>query len=251
MYEVGGRFCLPITLIRVMGTTRKYLAFDIETAKLPEGDWRSCRPLGISCAATLLADSDQPKLWHGGNDRARPADRMSREEAAELVRYLVERTKQGCTVVTWNGVGFDLDVLAEESGLLETCRTLALAHVDMMFHVLCKLGYGVSLDAAARGMGVDGKPEGMNGKLAPSLWAEGKREEVLRYVGQDVRTTLALATVCESCGVFRWVARSGRLRTMSLSQGWLAVEEALELPLPDTSWMDEPWSRTKFTAWMG
>ena len=47
IYEVGGRFCLPITLIRVMGTRRKYLALDIETAKLPEGDGRSCRPLGI------------------------------------------------------------------------------------------------------------------------------------------------------------------------------------------------------------
>ena len=38
----------------------------------------------------------------------------------------------------------------------------------------------------------------MNGKLAPALWAEGKREEVLRYVAQDAKTTLALATVCES-----------------------------------------------------
>jgi len=78
-----------------------------------------------------------------------------------------------------------------------------------------------------------------------------KREEVLRYVGQDVRTTLDLATACETCGKFRWVARSGRLRTMPLSQGWLAVEEALRLPLPDTSWMDEPWPRERFTGWMG
>lgn len=34
--------------------TRKYLAFDIETAKdIPEADfnWRPSRPLGISCAA--------------------------------------------------------------------------------------------------------------------------------------------------------------------------------------------------------
>ena len=132
----------------------------------------------------------------------------------------------------------------------EECKRLALAHVDMMFHVLCRLGYGVSLDAAARGTGVAGKPEGMNGELAPALWAEGKRGEVLRYVGQDVRTTLDVATVCESCGVFRWVARSGRLRTMPLSQRWLAVEEARALPLPDTSWMDEPWPRERFTGWM-
>ena len=70
-----------------MTTTRKYLAFDIETAKIIDdaSDWRSQRPLGISCAATLLGDSREPTLWHGG-DRANPNDRMSREEAAALVR---------------------------------------------------------------------------------------------------------------------------------------------------------------------
>jgi len=229
--------------------TRRYLALDIETAKLPEGDWRSCRPLGISCAATLLGDGREPILWHGGADRARPTDRMSREETAALVRYLCEQVERGYTIVTWNGLGFDFDVLAEESGLREECKRLALAHVDMMFHVFCKLGYGVGLDAAARGMGIAGKLGGMKGADAPVLWTEGKREEVLRYVGQDVRTTLALARVCESRGELRWVARSGRLRTMPLPEGWLAVREALGLPLPDTSWMDEPWPRERFTGW--
>ncbi len=233
-----------------MKTTRRYLAFDVETARLPEGDWRSCRPLGISCAATLLGDGREPTLWHGG-DRACPADRMSQEEAAALVHYLAARVEHGYTLLTWNGVGFDFDVLAEESGMREECKRLALAHVDMMFHVLCRLGHGVSLDAAARGMGVDGKPEGMNGRLAPVLWAEGRREEVLRYVGQDVRTTLELARVCESRGELRWVARSGKVRCMTLGEGWLTVREALELPLPDVSWMDEPWPRERFTGWMG
>ena len=100
-------------------------------------------------------------------------------------------------------------------------------------------------------MGIAGKLEGIKGADAPVLWAKGQREEVLRYVAQDAKTTLDLATVCESCGAFRWVARSGKLRTMPLPEGWLAVEEARGLPLPNTSWMDDPWPRTKFTAWMG
>ena len=202
-------------------------------------------------AATLLAGSNEPTLWHGGDDRSCPADKMSPQEAAALVRYLEDQTKRGYTVVTWNGVGFDLDVLAEESGMLEDCRELALGHVDMMFHVLCRLGYGVSLDAAARGMGITGKPEGMSGAVAPVLWAEGRREEVLRYVAGDTRTTLDLARVCESCGELRWVARSGKVRRMKLPDGWLTVREALELPFPNTSWMSEPWPRERFTGWMG
>ena len=233
---------------------RKYLAFDIETAKvLPEDqpDWNSHRPLGISCAATLLADSDELVLWHGGADRKCPADRMSQQEAGRLVEYLATEVGQGYTIVTWNGMGFDFDILAEESGMLNECRKLATDHVDMMFHVLCQLGHAVGLDATARGMGLPGKPEGMTGAKAPVLWAEGRREEVLQYVGQDVRTTLEVATACEAHGAMRWIARSGKLRTMRLLDGWLTVSEALDLPLPNTSWMDDPWPRERFTGWMG
>jgi hypothetical protein len=176
---------------------------------------------------------------------------MSREEAAGLVQYLASQAAEGFSIVTWNGLGFDFDILAEESGMLAECRALAQAHVDMMFHVFCQLGHGVGLDAAARGMGLAGKTKGMTGELAPVLWAQGRRDEVLRYVGQDVRATLDLAMACEACCAFRWVARSGKVRSMALPDGWLAVSEAGELPLPDTSWMDDPWLREKFTGWMG
>jgi hypothetical protein len=234
-----------------MTMKRKYLAFDIETAKVcseEESDWRSCRPLGISCAATLLADADKAILWHGGSDR--PADRMDQTEAAALVEYLAVQVGRGYTIVTWNGVGFDFDILAEESEMLEKCRELAVSHVDMMFHVLCQLGHGVGLDAAARGMRLPGKSKGMSGVLAPVLWAEGRRDEVLEYVAQDVRTTLELATKCEACGVLRWIARSGMAREMELPEGWLSVKLAEQLPQPDTSWMTDPWPRTRFTGWM-
>jgi hypothetical protein len=242
-----------VAMIGVMSTTRRYLAFDIESARITDNasDWKSQRPLGISCAATLLADADQLTLWHGGTDRSSPKDRMSQEEATKLVTYLTAQTEAGCTILTWNGLGFDFDVLAEESGMLDQCRCLAASHVDMMFDIFCRLGHGVGLDAAARGMGVAGKPEGMKGEMAPVLWAKGRREEVLKYVAQDVRTTLELATACQACGELRWVSRSGMRRSMPLPEGWLAVSEALELPLPDTSWMDDPWSRERFTAWMG
>src|SRR5208282_5065809 len=154
-----------------MNTKRKYLAFDIETAKTTEDgtDWRSCRPLGISCAATLLADSTELRLWHGGKDRTSPADRMGPQDAGGLVEYLATQAENGYTIVTWNGLGFDFDILAEESGMLERCRSLAKSHVDLMFHVLCQLGHGVGLDAAAKGMGLGGKSKGMSGALAPVL----------------------------------------------------------------------------------
>ena len=133
----------------------KYFAFDIEVAKefpIEAADWKAYRPLGISCAATWAAGEDAAVRWYGGGPDGPPGNRMSRQEVAGLVDYLAGKTAEGHTVLTWNGLGFDFDILAEESGMAEPCRKLALGHVDMMFHLFCELGYPVGLDAAAKGM---------------------------------------------------------------------------------------------------
>ncbi len=232
--------------------TREYLAFDIEIAKaFPDGaDWRNHRPLGISCAATLPADADEPKLWHGVTGENRPADQMSPQDIHGLVEYLQSMASQGYTILTWNGLAFDFPVLAEESGADEPCRSLAAEHVDMMFHVFCEKGFPVGLDAAAKAMGLPGKPRGMSGMLAPALWAQGKRREVLDYCAQDVRTTLDLATRCEKQGTFCWITRKGATQRMPLPGGWFDVGAAMKLPEPDTSWMSRPLARGKFTQWL-
>jgi len=138
-----------------------------------------------------------PLLWHGGANRKRPACQMNRQGAVRLVNYLERQVMHGYTVVSWNGVGFDFEILAEESGMLQKCINLAANHVDMMFHILCQLGYAISLDSASRGMGLSGKRAGMTGAQIPRLWADGCREEVLEYVAQDVQITLQLAQMCE------------------------------------------------------
>ena len=233
--------------------TRRYLAFDIEITKVlseGESDWKTHRPLGISCTATLPSDTEEPLLLHGLTADHRPADQMSQQDAVNLVYYLMTMVNDGYTVLTWNGLGFDFDILAEESGMLEECSRLALNHVDIMFHVFCQLGYPIALDRAPKAMSLTGKPEGMSGALAPRLWAAGKHQEVLEYVAQDARTTLELAQTCEQCGYLRWIAHSGNICTMALPTGWLTVREAMALPQPDTSWMSNPWPRSKFTGWM-
>ena len=233
---------------------RKYLAFDIEVARefpIQADDRTAYRPLGISCAATLAADAEEAVLWHNVDSDGRPGDRTTPDDAARLVEYLAERTREGYTVLTWNGLGFDFDVLAEESGMAAACRELALGHVDMMFHVFCELGYPVGLEAAAQGMQLPGKTEGMAGHMAPGLWAKGSRQQVLDYVAQDVRTTLDVATACEKQGHFRWITRRGVPKQMPLRRGWLAVQTAQSLPEPDTSWMSSPMPRERFSAWMG
>lgn len=231
----------------------RYLAFDIETAKdIPGEDfiWRPHRPLGISCAATLTSDLDQPVLWHGKMQNGSPAPRMSRDDAQELVQYLVKMATEGYKILTWNGLGFDFDILAEESDAAAPCRECALGHVDMMFHAFCFLGYPIALEKAAQGMGLPGKPAGMSGVKAPKLWAEGQFNKVLDYVAQDVRVTLQIAQACEQRGSLQWITRKGTPSSMPLKSGWFSVKEALRLPMPDTSWMSASIPRRDFTAWL-
>jgi hypothetical protein len=145
---------------------------------------------------------------------------MSRDNALELAEYLAKMAADGFTIVTWNGLAFDFDILAEESADAGTCAACALGHVDMMFHAFCHLGYPIGLDKAAQGMGVAGKLAGMVGAQAPRMWAEGRCHEVLEYVAQDVRTTLAIA---QAAGFRRAWLRSrflGGWRRWRMNHSW-------------------------------
>jgi hypothetical protein len=233
---------------------RRYLAFDIETAKDVPGDdfnWRPHRPLGVCCAAALPCDAQQPVVRHGRTPEGKPAPRLSQTEARQVVDELTQRVAEGYTLLTWNGLGFDLDVLAEEADAYPQCRALALSHVDMMFHVFCDRGFPVALEKAARGLGIPGKPSGMSGVLAPQLWARGRYQEVIDYVSQDVRIALQVAVTCEDRRRFDWLTQRGTTSSMKLPRGWLSVREALQLPEPDTSWMKNPIPRRDFTRWLG
>ena len=231
--------------------SRRYLAFDIETAQLVDGDdWRSCRPLGITCAAVMASDApNEPVIWHGLNDNGMPAARMSHAEARVLVDALLAYVTQGYTILTWNGAGFDFDILSEEADALHDCRDLTYGHIDMMFQVLCQKGFPIGINNTAKAMNIDGKPEGMSGALAPNLWAEGHHQTVLDYVVQDVRMALQIAEQAERENKLQWITRRGQKNTVALPNGWLTVRDACALPEPDTSWMDNPLSRQSFLKW--
>ncbi len=233
---------------------RRYIAFDIETAKEVPGEdfnWRPHRPLGICCAAALADGAEQPIVWHGKTPHGEPASRLSQAEAGQLVNDLVRWVADGYTLLTWNGLGFDLDVLAEEADSYEQCRALAVDHVDMMFHVFCDRGYPVALDKAAQALRIPGNPPGMSGVLAPKLWAQERYQDVLSYVSQDAKVALQIAVKCEEQRRFDWMTRRGTTSSMQLPHGWLTVQEALRLPEPDTSWMSNPIPRRDFTQWLG
>ena len=232
---------------------RKYIAFDIETAKQVPGDsfnWKPHRPLGITCIASQTSGDKAPRIWLSETRPGTPAAKMTRQDIAKFVDHLSSAMAEGTIPLSWNGLAFDLDIIAEESHLVDQCKTLARNHVDMMFQVVCEKGFPVSLKNAASGLGVQGKLEGIEGIDAPVLWAEGQFDRVTQYVAQDVRSTLAIATESECRGSFAWRTRKGTVSKMPLRRGWLTVDAAARLPLPDTSWMPNPPSREDYLSWL-
>jgi RNase_H superfamily len=236
-----------------MAIPMKFLAFDIETAKeVPGADfnWKPHRPLGISCIASLATGDEQPRVWFSKLDDGTPAPQMTQGDVAAFVNHLQQSLGDGIVPLTWNGLGFDLDVLSEESAMPAECSQIAKSHVDMMFHVVCEKGFPVSLANAAAGSNLPGKTEGVKGCDAPALWQQGQFETVKQYVAQDVRVTMSIAEASLSKKSFAWKTRKGSTSRMPLSNGWLTVEQALQLPLPDTSWMSTPLQRESFMSWM-
>lgn len=237
----------------------KWLAFDIETAQGPptvheSGNWA----IGVTCAVTQ-AEGQEPVRWM---DRIQPdgryALRMSADSIRRLAHFLVESAANGYKIVGINSLSFDLQVLAAECQDLVTfdnLRDLARNHYDPCFQMVCQRGFPVGLDAFAKGFGLQGKTEGMDGEKAAAIWSGSRddQEAVLAYCEQDAKVTLDVALNIESASAMRWVSkRSGKRLWEKAESGLLTVRECLALPDDiDTSWMDDPemWAREKFSGW--
>jgi len=230
------------------------IAFDLEIAKEVEGDdWASQRPFGVSCAAFCYEDGTTYPIY--GKDYS---PQMSTSEVRWIVMELGTRYRGGELTITWNGLGFDFDVLGEEcqdASYLSGCKLLALNHIDIAFQMFCEKGFMCGLNAAAKGLGLAGKIEGMSGAKAPTLWAQGEHKTVIEYVEQDALVTMQVYQEIVKRGELTWITRPGapaKRPWMPAIQGGrlLTVKECLELPLPDQSWMDDPWTRGKFAGWL-
>lgn len=228
-----------------------YVSFDLKISKfVPDisSQEKSFRSTGILCAA-LQFDGEAPRLWATQLSNGQFAETMSCNDLKRLVKYLIRAVDTGWQIVTWNGLGFDFDLLSEQSGCWEECRYLALNHIDMMFHFFCKQGFPLGLSYAAKGMGLSGNTEGMPSDLASVLWQQGEYQKVLDYVAQDAVTTLEVAKTVLAKGKMDWISSSGQHQEVAFPEGWLKVMESAKLPIPDTSWMSDPIDRRKYWEW--
>lgn len=220
-------------------------------------DWKNHRPLGITCAALMRHKSLTVDLWKNAplifwDDR--------RSNPSEIVMGLTDFANAGYQIVTWNGLSFDFDVLAEESGMYKECAELALNHVDLMFIVVTLRGHFLGLDKAAKGANIQGKLhdvtlsngqklDDMSGGKAPGLWKAGEYKAVLDYLGDDVRSTLELAEWIQKNKMIRWISERGYEQKIYVPKLY-TVRECLELNPVLPRWVTEPVERKSMMEWI-
>lgn len=219
-------------------------------------DWKNHRPLGITCAAVEfsypLIRGEKTIFYH------QPVQMKS--DLYILIHDLTLAVANGYKIVTWNGLSFDFDVLAEESGMYKECAELALNSIDLMFIVVTLRGHFLGLDKAAKGAGIQGKLhdvtlsngqklDDMSGGKAPGLWKAGEYKAVLDYLADDVRSTLELAEWIEKNQMIRWISERGYEQKIYVPKLY-TVRECLELDpvLPD--WVTNPVERKSMMEWI-
>ena len=227
------------------------VAFDIETANLidlaPGQDLDSAGPLDISCAAAVT-DSGALRHWYMKDERGAPHGTLDASTAREMLAWLREQQLGGAKVCAWNGLSFDLRWIAHAAGDRKLAAEVALDLYDPMFQFVCQRGFPIGLASVGEALGI-GEKKLMSGADAPREWAQGDRRKVLDYVAGDCRITEAIVARIEELREVRWKTKKGTISRESFPR-LLKVRECLALPLPDTSWMSEPISRSKFHAWL-
>ena len=225
----------------------KFVGFDIEIAlDIPEGtDWKQCRPLGITCAS--LVSNDFSDAFWGGKKSGEYTPKMSVGEVQEMV-MIMKALSPEYKIVTWNGLSFDFDVLAEESQMQKECVELAFNHIDIMFQFFCLKGFPVGISAVAQGCNIPGKVEGMHGDLAPLMWRNMEYERVIEYNIQDSKMALDIANYIELKKYLLWVTKKGQTKVCRLDS-LLPVKECASIELPDQSWMTKPLTKNDYLEW--
>ncbi|HEC61534.1 MAG TPA: hypothetical protein ENI27_04700 [bacterium] len=235
------------------------LSFDIEISDVfddlaPGEDWNDRAPFHISVAATVPSEPyagwGKSELWFSRvSGRGHPTESINKTEALALLIYLWNaQDSNHFKVCAWNGLGFDFKWLGYNAGDMELAKKVALKSYDPMFQFYNQKGFPVGLAKVAAGLGIE-QTKLMDGADAPRKWRDGHYQEVMDYVIGDCEMTNQIIEGIETIGGVRWVTQRGKLSSEAMPV-LKTVEEVLNEPLPNQSWMSDPISRSSFAGWL-
>ncbi len=215
----------------------KLLGFDIEISNVfdlrPDEDLEKYAPFDISVAATQIQDGDH-RLWHSQGSNGKPSLNLSQTDARGLLDYLDQMQRANHALVAWNGLSFDLKWIGHIAQEPQIAARIARKMYDPMFQFFKLKGFPISLAKVGQGMGIK------TTKLMDSADAPKQC---------DARMTIEIVLAIQRSKQIAWVTQRGTTSVIPLPR-LKTVEECLDEPMPDQSWMDTPIPQEKFADWV-
>jgi len=219
------------------GMNSLIIYLDIELCdNIPEGwDRESPSPLDIACICTLVHDGDKKKCDVAHNE-GKPMTDDQIKSVCDIIKDVYNR---GGEIVTWNGVGFDMQLLGKaDPDIIEIITSKA--HIDLMFHFTRKKGYMIGLGKVAEAFGVGSKT--MTGLDAVKLWNQGEFQKVIDYNINDVKILMKVHRKVHKHSKIKWLTRANNITYLKVEPTELSVMNSIQIPRPpntETSWMSE------------
>ena len=229
----------------------KLLSYDIEISDVfelaPHEDMEKYAPFHISVAATAVHGGEE-RIWYSEDEGGRPALNLTQHRAHELLEYLDEMQQKDYMICAWNGLGFDLKWIGHQAEDTALAARIALKSFDPMFQFFTQSGFPVKLAKVAEAMGIP-QEKLMDGADAPKEWRAGNHQAVTDYVLGDCQMTNLIVLAIQKARQARWVTGRGSISSKPMPR-LKTVEEVIQDPEPDQSWMDDPLPRSKFYGWV-
>ena len=229
----------------------KILSFDIEISDLFElgkdEDMEKYAPFHISVAATAVHKGEE-RVWYSEDEEGRTALNLTQKRAHELLEYLDEMQNTETMVCAWNGLSFDLKWIGNQAEDMALAAKIALKSYDPMFQFFNQAGFPVGLAKVAQAMGIPQKKL-MDSADAPKEWRAGNYQKVMDYCLGDCQMTNLVILAIQKARQTRWVTARGQINSKPTPR-LKSVEEVIQDPEPDQSWMNTPIPKFKFYEWV-
>lgn len=145
-------------------------------------------------------------------------------------------------------LSFDLKWIGHQADDMALAARIALKSYDPMFQFFNQAGFPVGLARVAQAMGIS-QEKLMDGADAPKEWRAGNCQKVMDYCLGDCQMTNLIVRAIQKFRQVRWMTAKGYISSKPMPR-LKPVEDIIQDPEPDQSWMDTPIPKSKFYKWL-
>lgn len=202
---------------------------DIETVNEIPDTWNA-NPSALPIACIGVKIDDKSVLIY--NNTEKNGEAMTQNQVEHVIDKLLEYDSLNCKIVSFNGSGFDIKLLAQymksDKNKYMKVRKMNLNHIDLMFLVVCNRGHPAGLSKITEAMGVGKKSLEGGGLESVKLWAAGKYEDVYNYNTKDVELLYDLFKEVNKTKTIQFMSKAGNRIKFPVEV--LTVSDAYNLP---------------------